>query len=116
MGAPVRAMADGVVLRVYGFYAGTWAVEVDHGDFIARYGEVGKDGILVSKADKVLRGQQIGEVGKLIGLNVSMLHLEMYGTTESPNKSDLTQRGNPPFQRRNDLIDPTDSIDIATLE
>lgn len=116
VGAPVRAMADGVVLRVYGFYAGTWAVEVDHGDFIARYGEVGKDGILVSKADKVLRGQQIGEVGKLIGLNVSMLHLEMYGTTESPNKSDLTQRGNPPFQRRNDLIDPTDSIDIATLE
>jgi murein DD-endopeptidase MepM/ murein hydrolase activator NlpD len=42
VGTGVYAVADGTVLAAYPFYLGTWAVEVDHGDFIVRYGEVQK--------------------------------------------------------------------------
>jgi murein DD-endopeptidase MepM/ murein hydrolase activator NlpD len=41
-GTIVRAMADGKVIQVYPFYCETYAIEVDHGNFIARYGEVDK--------------------------------------------------------------------------
>ena len=61
---------------------------------------------------------KMGEVGKLSNYNKSMLHLEMYATAQSvaPKINDLTQRKNLPFQRRSDLIDPTDSIDQALME
>lgn len=61
----------------------------------------------------------LAKIGKLIGLNMSMLHLEMYGTTESPFVTPLTLRngsGDKRFQRRTDLIDPTSSLDISTME
>lgn len=117
VGAPVRAMADGMVIQSYLFYGGTNAIEVDHGTFIARYGEVAKETISVKNQEEVRRGQIIGKVGQLEGLNISMLHLEMYGTTEDPTVSGkgLTQK-TLPFQRRSDLIDPTDSIDKAVME
>jgi murein DD-endopeptidase MepM/ murein hydrolase activator NlpD len=116
VGTPVRAMADGKVIQVYPFYLGTWVVEVDHGTFIARYGEVSAKNIKVKKHDQITRGEQLGIVGLLQGLSFSMLHLEMYATTESPLVAGLTQRQMRPFQRRKDLIDPTASIDLATLE
>lgn len=118
VGTPVRAMADGVVLQIYPFYAETWVVEVDHTTFIARYGEIEEDGILVIPKEKIKRGQKIGQVGKLKGLNISMLHLELYATTENPTEKGkgLTQKNNAPFERRDDLINPTDSIDLAVLE
>jgi murein DD-endopeptidase MepM/ murein hydrolase activator NlpD len=117
VGTPVRAMADGVVIQTYLFYGGTHVIEVDHATFIARYGEVAKESILVKEKEKITRGQTIGKVGQLKGFNISMLHLEMYGTTENPMISGkgLTQKGEAPFERRSDLIDPTDSIDQAAL-
>jgi murein DD-endopeptidase MepM/ murein hydrolase activator NlpD len=118
VGTPIRAMADGVVIQKYAFYLGTWVVEVDHGDFIARYGEVQPLTILVKRGQKIQRGQTIAHVGKLKGLSYSMLHLEMYGTNESPVEKGrgLTQKAKAPFQRREDLIDPTGSIDLAKME
>ncbi|RFP08417.1 MULTISPECIES: M23 family metallopeptidase [unclassified Duganella] len=118
VGTPVRAMADGVVLQVYAFYEGTWVIEVDHGTFIARYGEVSKKGIAVKALDDVKRGQNLGTVGKLNNLDISMLHLELYGTNADPTEKGkaLTQKTRQPFQRRDDLINPTASIDLAVLE
>ena len=116
VGTPVRAMADGVVIQTYLFYGSTHVIEVDHATFIARYGEVAEESISVKANERISRGQIIGKVGQLTGLSMSMLHLEMYGTTENPNSSGngLTQKGEAPFERRSDLIDPTDSIDKAT--
>ena len=118
VGTPVRALADGKVLQVYLFYLGTMAIEVDHGSFIARYGELQGGSVQVRIDSRIDRGQKLGEVGKLKGLDFSMLHLEFYGTAESPSLEGrgLTQKSNPPFQRRNDLIDPTPSIDLASME
>lgn len=115
-GAFVRAMADGKVIRVYDFYCETFAIEIDHGSFIARYGELDSDpeNLLVSDGQKVSRGQKIGLVGKLIGIKVpsNMLHLEMYSST---SHSQLTVKSNKPYQRRSDLFDPTPSIDLAVI-
>jgi LysM repeat protein len=117
-GTIVRAMAAGKVIQVYPFYLGTWVIEVDHGTFIARYGEVSKSNIMVKATHEVKRGQTLGHVGQLQGLNFTMLHLEMYGTNESPLVAGkgLTDRGKLPYQRRSDLIDPTNSINKAVME
>jgi murein DD-endopeptidase MepM/ murein hydrolase activator NlpD len=108
-------MADGTVRYVGDFYCQTWAIEIDHGTFVARYGEIDKkkENIFVVRGDTVKRGDTIGVVGKLKGISVpsNMLHLELYSTT---SKSALTDRDNKPFQRRNDLIDPTASIDACS--
>ncbi len=119
-GTPVRAVADGVVIRVYNFYCSTSAIEVNHGTFIARYGEVDPNplNLFVKNGQQIKRGDSLGKVGHLVGIKVpsDMLHLEFYGTTESPKKTDLTQRGNRPYQRRADLFDPAPSIDIAEMK
>jgi murein DD-endopeptidase MepM/ murein hydrolase activator NlpD len=116
-GTIVRAMAAGTVINVYKFYCETYAIEIDHGAFIARYGEVDKHkaNIFVQPGDKVSRGDKVGLVGRLVGVTVpsNMLHLEMYSSTEH---TDLTLRGNTPYQRRKDLFDPTASIDAAVME
>lgn len=116
-GTVVRAMESGKVLRVYPFYCDTYAIEVDHGSFIARYGEVDKrkSNIFVRAGDHVQRGDQLGVVGRLVGIQVpsNMLHLEMYCSTQD---SALTVKGNAPFQRRKDLFDPTLSLDAAVME
>jgi murein DD-endopeptidase MepM/ murein hydrolase activator NlpD len=113
-------MADGVVVKVYPFYCRTFAIEVNHGTFIARYGEVDphKPNIFVVTGQQVKRGDPLGKIGHLVGISVpsNMLHLEMYSTTESSSKTDLTQKDNAPFQRRADLFDPTPSIDIAEMK
>jgi murein DD-endopeptidase MepM/ murein hydrolase activator NlpD len=116
-GTVVRAMAAGKVLRVYYFYCETYAIEINHGSFIARYGEVDKrrSNIFVRPGDEVERGEPIGLVGQLQGIKVpsNMLHLEMYASSED---SPLTIKGNRPYERRKDLIDPTHSIDVALME
>lgn len=116
-GTVVRAMAAGTVIRVYSFYCQTYAIEINHGHFIARYGEVDpqEDNIFVAEGDEVKRGEKIGVVGRLVGIKVpsNMLHLEMYSSTD---ESPLTVKNNPPFQRRKDLFDPTSSIDAAVMK
>jgi murein DD-endopeptidase MepM/ murein hydrolase activator NlpD len=50
-GTSVHAITDGTVIRgPEPFYAGTYAIEIDHGTFLARYGEVDR-GALVRKGD-----------------------------------------------------------------
>jgi murein DD-endopeptidase MepM/ murein hydrolase activator NlpD len=118
-GTWIYAIGDGTVTRgPYPFYCQTFALEIDHGDFLARYGEI--QAITgVKEGDRVQAGQQIARVGHLVGIQVpsDMLHLELYDrsasgpltitdTARSKKRSDGI-----PFMRRKDLIDPTPRLD-----
>ena len=116
-GTPIHAVGDGTVIQsAYYFYNGTYALEVDHGEFIVRYGEIQANPPVKGGA-KVKRGQVIAKVGHLTGITVpsDMLHMEMYdgslsgpltvGAASSKRRSDGV-----PFLRRMDLIDPTDYL------
>ncbi|MCC6556016.1 MAG: peptidoglycan-binding protein [Polyangiaceae bacterium] len=114
LGTWIHAITAGeVLLGPYYFYAGTFALEVHHGHFIARYGEIQKD-TPVRKGDKVKAGQRIARVGHLVNINVKsdMLHLELY---KGSGSGSLTVKGSAsakradgvPYQRRSDLMDPT---------
>ena len=79
-GTWIYAIADGTVTRgPYPFYCETFALEVDHGEFLARYGEIQKT-TTVKEGDRVHAGEQIAKVGHLIGIQVpsDMLHFELY--------------------------------------
>ena len=109
VGTPIFAVADGTVKSFKPFYLGTFALVVDHGDFVVRYGEIKKDiaGDFAVGA-KVKKGQRIARVGKLNGLKIAMLHFEMFsGKAKGP----LTIGNRPPFMRRSDLMDPTSQLD-----
>lgn len=114
VGRTIHAVKDGVVMRdPYAFYAETDALEIDHGDFVIRYGEI-KPGCTLRKGDRVTMGQPIAHVGLLIGIQVpsAMLHLEMYkGSGSGPLSvaKDVSARRSDgvAFMRRSDLIDPT---------
>ena len=111
IGTPVYAMDDGEVsIDVYAFYLGTLALEIKHPDFVARYGEIGSVASGIKKGAKVKKGQLIAYVGKLRGLSFSMLHLELYSGS---GVGKLTVRGNKPYQRRSDLINPTKILQKA---
>ena len=98
----------------YPFYAQTDALEIDHGTFHARYGEILKGSALVKAGDVVEPGQRICKVGHLVGINVpsDMLHLELYSNpgggrlTVDAAHSAKTSKGVPYF-RRADVIDPS---------
>lgn len=114
-GTTVRAMESGIVLSAGNFYAGTDFVTIKHQNHIIRYGELAPGSIKVKAEDEVTRGQPIGAVGKLKGINVpsNMLHLEMYSNTSDP--SNLTVKGTAggKFKRRSDLINPNYFLDNA---
>jgi murein DD-endopeptidase MepM/ murein hydrolase activator NlpD len=111
IGTPIYAMDDGEVIKnIYSFYLGTYALEIKHSKFIARYGEIKSAAQGLKKGSKIKKGQLIAYVGELRGLNMSMLHLELYRGTGTGS---LTVRGNKPYQRRSDLIDPTAILDKA---
>ncbi|HET9789059.1 MAG TPA: M23 family metallopeptidase, partial [Pyrinomonadaceae bacterium] len=78
VGTTIHAISSGTVtLGPYAFYDGTYALEVDHGSFLARYGEIQKNAF-VKAGDHVEAGQPIAKVGKLLSIRNSMLHLELY--------------------------------------
>ncbi|NRA65662.1 MAG: M23 family metallopeptidase [Pseudobacteriovorax sp.] len=108
-GTQIRAVQDGTILDFYKFYKKSWALVVDHGNFIVRYGEVAPtlpEGIEVGQ--QVTKGMIIAEVGVISKPGTgNMLHFEMYQGTETGN---LTNRSNPPYMRRADLMDPTDFL------
>lgn len=109
VGSPVCAVEDGTVVEAGAFYLGTWAVVVRHAGFVARYGEVQPrlaPGITAGASVKA--GDVLGYVGRMNGLNISMLHFEMYRGTEA---GPLTRRDLMPFQRRADLMNPTEYVD-----
>lgn len=98
----VRAVADGTILQYYEFYEGTYALEVDHKNFLVRYCEVfARDN--QQPSGQVVAGEVIGEVGLMFS-GSSMLHFEMYKGSE---QGALTQGANHPYQRRQDLVNPT---------
>lgn len=117
IGTTIHAITDGKVVRgPYPFYAETFALEVDHGDFIARYGEIQGE-TMVKEGDTVKAGQPIAKVGRLVGIVTpsAMLHLELYDKTAtgpltvSDNSSAKTSDGRPFFRRR-DILDPTPKL------
>jgi murein DD-endopeptidase MepM/ murein hydrolase activator NlpD len=112
-GTPIHAIADGVVKRgPYAFYCGTFALEIDHGPFLARYGEI-QSKTDVTAGATVKAGQKIASVGHLVGIQVpsDMLHFELYDKTLSgaltvASDSGSAEKNGVPFMRRKDLIDP----------
>lgn len=114
-GTPIRAMKDGKVVQYYKFYLGTYALEIDHGDMLVRYGEISHVAPGLVPGAAVKRGQVIAYVGELVfkdGVKMSMLHLETYkGTSSGP----LTVRSSTPYQRRGDLFDPTSLLDKSSM-
>jgi murein DD-endopeptidase MepM/ murein hydrolase activator NlpD len=115
VGTTIHAISSGTVtLGPYLFYDGTYALEIDHGAFLARYGEIQKTAF-VKAGDRVNAGQPIAKVGKLLSMKNSMLHLELYdksATGPLTVKNKLTKRTakGVPFMRRGDLIDPTQRL------
>lgn len=109
-GTEVLAMDEGVVLSapLKEFFLGTYDLVVQHPQFIARYCEIKKEAE-VKTGDKVYPGQVIAYVGDQPGAD--MLHLEFY---TGKAHGDLSQKGNPPFDRRADVFDGVRFLDMAT--
>jgi murein DD-endopeptidase MepM/ murein hydrolase activator NlpD len=117
VGTKVYAMADGKIISYNEFYGKTWEIEVDHGDYIIRYGEVKPkpDGMALGLkvGSNIKQGQHIGYVGLVhfkSGGTAHMLHLEMYDKSGS---GPLTNRANKPYQRRKGLVNPAPFLDQA---
>jgi len=110
-GSEVLAVEDGTVVRgPYSFYDVVSAIEVRHPSGIVRYGEISHAAEGIASGAHVKAGQVLGYVGKMKTVAQSMLHLEMFaGAAEGP----LTNRSNPPFLRRADLLDPTAFLDAC---
>jgi murein DD-endopeptidase MepM/ murein hydrolase activator NlpD len=109
VGTPVLAVDDGEILKPgsYYFYLGTYAIDVQHRYFVARYGEI-KDEPITNWHIK--KGDVIGHIGN-VGQGY-MLHFEMFSGTESGY---LTVHNSPPWNRRKDLLNPTPFLDFWAL-
>lgn len=117
IGTIIHAIADGTVVRgSWPFYAETFSIEIDHGGFLARYGEV-QESAFVRTGDHVRAAQPIAKVGRLVGISVksAMLHLELYdksahGRLSVPAAESAKTSDGRPFLRRIDLLDPTPKL------
>lgn len=122
-GSNVYAVANGTVL-----YQGPFAISylpgvhvreisIDHGTFVARYCELGSVAHGLNRGSRVVMGQVIGTVGRMV--NDAMLHFELYeGTETGPlsrpgNATDYAYVDAGPYYRRRDLLDPTEALDTA---
>ncbi len=112
-GDPVLAIADGTVVRTQSFHLGSDAILVDHGDFVALYGEVSPGSwneFGVTKGTRVSAGDQIARLACMQGTanacTSHMLHFETYrpGTTQNQQWT-----GAPPAA----LLDPTYLLLVA---
>lgn len=149
LGEKIFAVANGVITRYRNFYGQTYAVEVNHGDFVVRYGEVqppleneydsdspsdevcnGLPSNLI-ETSKITKGQHIAYVGqlrldkdkkgKLVNYPRTMLHFELYngdGKGYLTEKTKITYKNvlQKNYERRNDLLNPTKSLDQAKGE
>lgn len=99
-GTTIYAVADGTLIRgPYHFYEGTDAVEIRHGSFIVRYGEILPGSYTGGRT--VRKGQAICQIGRL-NSGSSMLHLELY----SNGASTASLSGGGVYRRRSDVINP----------
>lgn len=111
-GTEIYAVEKGkVTYGPYLFYRGTYAIEftLDSGK-VVRYCEIEKVASGVTVGTVLEEGSLIAYVGKMYVS--SMLHFELY---EGTGAGSLTVRSNPPYQRRSDLLDPTDYLDSGAL-
>jgi hypothetical protein len=110
-GERIVAVSSGEIIRGrYYFYSGVYAIEVRHSNgFVARYGEIlGKVAPGTSQGDRITAGQTLGYVGWIGNTRISpMLHFELFSGSAS---GALTQTNRPGFQRRSDLLDPTNYL------
>lgn len=108
---PAVAIARGkVISNLYYFYENTYAVEIKHpGGYIARYGEItARRATGIRPGLKVTKGQRVGFIGKVSsGCCRPMLHFELYAGTMDGS---LTDYDEDIFQRREDLLDPTNFL------
>jgi murein DD-endopeptidase MepM/ murein hydrolase activator NlpD len=112
-GTQICAVEDGDVVGFHkDFYHGTDALEfkLKPSGRIVRYCEIKGLAPGVHVGSGLKEGDPIAFVGKMH--SSSMLHFELYEGTATGN---LTDRSNKPFQRRKDLIDPTEYLDNCTL-
>lgn len=113
-GTLIYAIADGKLVRGPYQFTGksasdpkstqpiTYAVEIDHGGILVRYGEIDAGSYVGGKIVK--KGTPIAKVGAM-----KMLHLELYKNAK--DKGPLTVRANKPRQRRLDVTDPAPYLD-----
>lgn len=110
LGSPVLAITHGTVIRIYRFYGGTDAIEINHGSLgVARYCEIHPSSNI--KAGGLVEArQQIGSIATIKGHGKlhPMMHFELYS---GQGNGHLTQPSNKGFQRRTDLVDPTELLD-----
>jgi murein DD-endopeptidase MepM/ murein hydrolase activator NlpD len=107
----IRAIADGVVLKVpYFFYLGTDALEVHHpGIGVVRYGEISpRELVDLKPGDHVKMGDVVAHVGKQDTTGFCMLHFELYTGRAT---GELTEFSNMPYERRSDLVNPSRFVD-----
>ena len=113
-GTEILAMEAGAVTRgCYLFYDVVYALEVTGvSGHVIRYGEIAGTAPGIFQDGTIAEGQVIAYVGKMETVSQAMLHLEVYsGTATGP----LTDRNSPGFERRADLIDPTEMLDAALV-
>ncbi|MEY4588523.1 MAG: hypothetical protein RL497_599 [Pseudomonadota bacterium] len=120
-GTPICAIADGKIHEnPYYFYNGTYALEVEHGQMLVRYGETLPTALHdrrltflpeIKKGALVKKGQVIAYVGKM--LKDSMLHFECYSNAMLPGGLTDRSKSGGAYQRRSDLMDPTNLLDGA---
>ena len=108
----VHAISEGFVTRqIYYFFANTYAIEIDHGDFTIRYGGLANKQ-LVEEGDYIEAGEVIAHVGDMKNVTASQLHIELYKKTRSGSlnvgkKDSAKTKDGLSFYRRKDLTDPT---------
>ena len=103
-GNPVFAVTDGRIIDYDYFYDGTDAVVVHHGEFVVRYGEVRQMYGTLKVGDAVHAGEKIALIATLYSSGKSMLHFEKFS---GKLRGSLTNTSRYPYQRRQDLINPT---------
>jgi murein DD-endopeptidase MepM/ murein hydrolase activator NlpD len=102
VGTEIYSMSSGKVIKCGLFYKNTFAIEIEHSCFVARYCEL-KPLCQFKPGDIIKPGELIGSIVSIDGLNQTMLHLEIYGDEAQGALTNLT---NPPFFRRIDLTNP----------
>lgn len=109
-GTPILAVDRGSVIRQpYPFFDGTYAFEIKHPRFIARYCEVAPK-TEVQAGDWVEAGQVIAYIGVQTYVH-KMLHFELYSSLDTSSLFVGYAKEFAPFYRRKDVYNPIPTLD-----